>query len=178
MPALADRLAEVGASVVPLPPPPSQDPPTSLRKSGAGGGFAPVVSTYTTVPYADVDPTIPSAIAYVVMFGMMFADAGQGLLLALAGLLLRWNRLPRLASRMLAGTPGAARASKPAVFLVDAETPDVSSTEVRRRIRRGASIAGLVPAAVERHITQHRLYLDKAAQGPISTAADHLHGKD
>jgi nicotinate-nucleotide adenylyltransferase len=87
-------------------------------------------------------------------------------------------RLPRLASRMLAGTPEAARASKPAIFLVDAETPDVSSTEVRKRIHRGASIAGLVPTAVERHITQHRLYLDNAAHGPISTAADHLHGKD
>jgi nicotinate-nucleotide adenylyltransferase len=87
-------------------------------------------------------------------------------------------RLPRLASRMLTGTPDARRASKPAIFLVDGRTPDVSSTEVRRRIRRGAPLAGLVPGAVERHITRHRLYLDNAAHGPISTAADHLHGKD
>jgi nicotinate-nucleotide adenylyltransferase len=36
--------------------------------------------------------------------------------------------------------------------------PDVSATEVRARIQRGESIRELVPAAVERHIAQSKLY--------------------
>ena len=35
---------------------------------------------------------------------------------------------------------------------------DVSSTDVRRRVAAGESIADLVPAAVARYIEQHRLY--------------------
>ncbi len=45
-----------------------------------------------------------------------------------------------------------------AVFLVNAGTPDVSSTEIRERAARGASLAGLVAPDVERHIGRHRLY--------------------
>jgi nicotinate-nucleotide adenylyltransferase len=37
-------------------------------------------------------------------------------------------------------------------------TPDVSASEIRRAVAAGESIAGLVPAAVERYITAHRLY--------------------
>jgi V/A-type H+-transporting ATPase subunit I len=96
VPALARRLAGVGASVVPLPPPPGKEPPTMLRGGRAGSSFRPVVETYATVPYADVDPTLPSAIAYVAMFGMMFADVGQGLLLVILGFLLRSGRVRRL----------------------------------------------------------------------------------
>jgi nicotinate-nucleotide adenylyltransferase len=44
------------------------------------------------------------------------------------------------------------------VLLVNTPTRDVSSTEVRRRLAAGASIAGLVPAAVETYIEQHGLY--------------------
>jgi len=36
---------------------------------------------------------------------------------------------------------------------------DVSSTEVRRRVRAGMSVSALVPSAVEEYIRQHRLYL-------------------
>jgi nicotinic acid mononucleotide adenylyltransferase len=45
-----------------------------------------------------------------------------------------------------------------AIFLVDAPTPNVSSTQIRKRLNAGESISGLVPAAVERHIAQHGLY--------------------
>jgi V/A-type H+-transporting ATPase subunit I len=58
--------------------------------------FTPLVSTYGTVPYQDVDPTLLAGAAYVLMFGMMFGDAGQGLLLvAVAALLRTWPRLAR-----------------------------------------------------------------------------------
>jgi len=61
-----------------------------------------------------------------------------------------------------------------AIFLIDAKTPDVSSTEVRRRLAAGESVTGMIPDAVERHIRQHRLY-SKHSDRP---AADHLHGQD
>jgi nicotinic acid mononucleotide adenylyltransferase len=70
------------------------------------------------------------------------------------------------------------RVEGPAVFLIDWKTPGVSSTEIRRRIRGGEGIGGLVPALVERHIIQHRLYLQDSAPQGVGATADHLHGKD
>lgn len=66
------------------------------------------------------------------------------------------GRLPALAGRMTRDR--AAARDEPAIFLVEALTPDVSSTEIRRRIDRHESLAGLVAPAVEAHIVQHRLY--------------------
>ena len=94
LPDLTARLAGVGGAVVPLPSPPGVDPPTLVRHAGAARSFEPLVGTYATVPYRDVDPTVAAGVAYIVMFGMMFGDAGHGLLLLLAGLALRagWPR--------------------------------------------------------------------------------------
>jgi nicotinate-nucleotide adenylyltransferase len=70
------------------------------------------------------------------------------------------TRLPQIAPRVRpCGLEGLER-DRPSVFLVEAPTPDVSSTEIRRRLRANESIAGLVPAAVERHIVRHRLYTE------------------
>jgi nicotinate-nucleotide adenylyltransferase len=67
------------------------------------------------------------------------------------------ERLPALAHRMMA--PSApAPPGRAAIFLVDARTPDVSSTDVRRRIARRDPLTGLVPPSVEAHIVQHGLY--------------------
>jgi nicotinate-nucleotide adenylyltransferase len=49
--------------------------------------------------------------------------------------------------------------SKTSVIFVDAATPDVSSTEIRRRVAAGESIDGLVPSSVAHHIRRHRLYV-------------------
>jgi V/A-type H+-transporting ATPase subunit I len=54
--------------------------------------FRPLVETYGAARYEDIDPTPFAALSYVLMFGMMFGDAGQGLLLAGLGLLLRRSR--------------------------------------------------------------------------------------
>lgn len=67
-------------------------------------------------------------------------------------------RLPSLASRMVAAPTAASSAGEPAIFLVDARTPDVSSTEIRRRMARREPLTGLVPPGVEAHIVQHGLY--------------------
>jgi nicotinate-nucleotide adenylyltransferase len=50
------------------------------------------------------------------------------------------------------------------VFRVDANTPDVSSTGIRRRVAAGESIAGLVAASVADHIERHRLYAPAAVE--------------
>ena len=61
------------------------------------------------------------------------------------------------------------------IFLVDAATPDISSTEVRRRLSAGQAFSGLVPPAVERHILRHGLYTGTSAPPPT---ANHLHGEN
>ena len=71
------------------------------------------------------------------------------------------DRLPSLVPRMRAA--GEDRNRLPdtgscAIFLVDAATPDVSSTEIRDRAARRLSLAGLVAPEVERHIRKHGLY--------------------
>jgi nicotinate-nucleotide adenylyltransferase len=49
--------------------------------------------------------------------------------------------------------------AKTRVILVEANTPDVSSTDIRRRARAGESLAGLVPDPVAEYIRAHGLYL-------------------
>lgn len=97
LPALAERLAPLGASVVELPIPRGVDPPTLLAAGGAAERLRPLVATYATVAYRDVDPTWFAAAAYVVMFGMMFGDVGDGLVLVAGAWWLRRTRRPALA---------------------------------------------------------------------------------
>lgn len=97
MPGLAERLAVVGGAVAPLPRLPGVQPPTLLPQAGTSREFAPLVETYATVPYADINPSTIAGLAYVVMFGMMFADVGHGTLLLLVALAVRWNWSSRLA---------------------------------------------------------------------------------
>ncbi|MFY1670258.1 V-type ATPase 116kDa subunit family protein [Plantactinospora sp. WMMB334] len=93
LPALAARLAEIGAAAAPLPPPRGVDPPSTPGTGAARRAFGPLVDTYATVPYRDVDPSVPAGIAYALMFGAMFGDAGHGALLILLALLVRSGRL-------------------------------------------------------------------------------------
>jgi nicotinate-nucleotide adenylyltransferase len=85
-------------------------------------------------------------------------------------------RLPALARRMRSGPPPAGAPAETSVYLLQAATPDVSSTLVRERLQRGASVSGLVPPLVESHIRQHRLYGSAAAAA--GQTADQLHGQD
>ena len=65
------------------------------------------------MPYADVDPTWLAWASYVLMFGMMFGDAGEGLMLVAAAMALRagwprWARRFRQAWLFVAGAGVAA----------------------------------------------------------------------
>ena len=67
------------------------------------------------------------------------------------------ERLPTVALRMVCPAK-IADSSQPRVVLIDANTPNVSSTDLRRRASRGESLNGLVPSSVAAYIAQHSLY--------------------
>ena len=75
--------------------------------------------------------------------------------------------LPNLAGRMRDARDARPDGMTPSIFLVDALTPHVSSTEIRRRVAAGEPLDGLVPELVAGHIRTHRLYEPRPA-GPSS----------
>ena len=91
---LTRLLAGLGCGVVPLPRPRTSEAPTLLNGSAGRRSLSGLVSTYGTVPYADVNPAWLAWGSYVLMFGMMFGDAGHGLILIGAAAALRagWPR--------------------------------------------------------------------------------------
>jgi V/A-type H+-transporting ATPase subunit I len=63
--------------------------PTMLINNKLFKPFESMVYMYGVPSYDEIDPTTFLAITYTLMFGAMFGDAGQGLVLLLAGFLLR-----------------------------------------------------------------------------------------
>jgi V/A-type H+/Na+-transporting ATPase subunit I len=104
LPELTAALADVGGAVVPLARPQWSLAPTLLAERGLHHELTPLVQTYGTVPYADVDPSWLVWASYVVMFGMMFGDTGQGILLVAVAAALRLGR-PRWLRRYRAAWP-------------------------------------------------------------------------
>jgi nicotinate-nucleotide adenylyltransferase len=106
------------------------------------------------------------------------------------------GRLPSLGGRMVKSpsaparrqTPTAAHPTDLSIFLIDAQTMDVSSSGIRERCRAGVSIAGLVPAGVQQHIVQHGLYTlaptgegtprRRASDASEASEAGRMHGQD
>ena len=91
--------------------------------------------------------------------------------------------LPALTTRMTRPPLVPIDQETPLIWLIDAQTANVSSTAIRRRRIEGVSIAGLVPPAVQQHIEQHGLY---TSTGPgrrlrderSPSTAGRLHGQD
>lgn len=72
------------------------------------------------------------------------------------------------AAERLASAREVAHAATPCVVLVEADTPEVSSTEIRRRAAAGESLETLVPPAVAAYISHNSLYRG-AATAPSSS---------
>jgi nicotinate-nucleotide adenylyltransferase len=80
------------------------------------------------------------------------------------------ERIKQLASFVVVSRPGASKPDRDQVKLagLDPErvilcprpTPDVSGSALREAIRAGQPVSDMLPAAVERFITAHRLYMD------------------
>ncbi|HAP43521.1 MAG: hypothetical protein A2087_10000 [Spirochaetes bacterium GWD1_61_31] len=62
-------------------------PPVAMSNPRPLWPFQRLVSNYATPEYGSIDPTPFVAVAYLCMFGLMFGDAGHGLVLVLVGLL-------------------------------------------------------------------------------------------
>jgi V/A-type H+-transporting ATPase subunit I len=112
---LAARLASIGCAAVPLRRPRGQDAPTLVAGSAGQRALSPLVSTYGTVPYADINPAWLAWGSYVLMFGMMFGDVADGMALIAAAVALRsgwpaWSRRYRAAWPFVAGAGFAATA--------------------------------------------------------------------
>ncbi|MCU0898437.1 MAG: hypothetical protein MUC55_13195 [Burkholderiales bacterium] len=68
--------------------------PSIVRTPRLLKGFATLVHTYGIPRYGEIDPTALFALSFVLMFGMMFGDIGQGAVLAAAGFFLRGKLAP------------------------------------------------------------------------------------
>ncbi|MFA7371585.1 MAG: V-type ATPase 116kDa subunit family protein, partial [Sphaerochaetaceae bacterium] len=60
---------------------PREEIPTAVQESSLLRPFQRLVDNYDTVEYGTINPTPFVAVAYLAMFGLMFADAGQGLVI-------------------------------------------------------------------------------------------------
>ncbi|HEY8804915.1 MAG TPA: V-type ATPase 116kDa subunit family protein, partial [Clostridium sp.] len=65
------------------------NPPTMLINNEVFKPFESMVLMYGVPSYGEIDPTIFFGVTYTLMFGAMFGDVGQGLVLLLAGFLLK-----------------------------------------------------------------------------------------
>lgn len=67
-------------------------PPTKLRNNRFVKPFESLVNMYGLPSYDETDPTFFLAISYMIMFGFMFGDVGQGAVFLIAGIILSKKR--------------------------------------------------------------------------------------
>jgi nicotinate-nucleotide adenylyltransferase len=91
------------------------------------------------------------------------------------------TELPELAARMRTvaadGRMDDRELAHPAVLLIDAAVPSVSSTAIRRWVAEGVPLDGHVAPLVAEHIAKHDLYRKLSPNGP-GTAARELHEQE
>ncbi|MCG0275318.1 MAG: ATPase [Thermosediminibacteraceae bacterium] len=69
---------------------PGITPPTKLNNIALIRPFEEMVKMYGVPSYNEKDPTLFFALSYLLLFGAMFGDVGQGLVLFLSGLLIKY----------------------------------------------------------------------------------------
>nr|WP_072514978.1 V-type ATPase 116kDa subunit family protein [Ndongobacter massiliensis] len=76
-------------------------PPTKLHNGPLVRPFEALIHMYGTPNYREIDPTAFFALTYLLLFGAMFGDFGQGAVFALAGGFLLRHRRPNLGGVIL-----------------------------------------------------------------------------
>ena len=72
----------------------SHSPPVALKNRKVFKPFEFFVDMYGLPAYDEVDPTPFVAITYVLLFGIMFGDLGQGLCVSIVGWLMwKWKKM-------------------------------------------------------------------------------------
>lgn len=66
----------------------SKKTPTKLKNANFFKPFELLINMYGTPAYGEFDPTVIFGITYMILFGAMFGDLGQGAVFAVAGLIL------------------------------------------------------------------------------------------
>ncbi len=86
-------------------------PPVKLKNPSAFAPFEMLVTNFGIPEYGTIDPTAFVVLTYLIMFGMMFADMGQGAVVALLGILgtflIKRNRTYRNLSWLLVWCGGS-----------------------------------------------------------------------
>jgi len=92
---LVDEASKTGSAIT---------PPTKLNNMKLFSPFETLVKMYGIPAYREKDPTVFFGLTYMILFGAMFGDVGQGLILFFSGLMLeiRWKmtNLGRILSRI------------------------------------------------------------------------------
>lgn len=86
-----DELPGVVATVKPCDSDVRFTPPTKLRNTRFFKPFEMFVDMFGLPAYSDIDPTVFVGITYTLLFGLMFGDVGQGMCIALLGMVL-WKK--------------------------------------------------------------------------------------
>ncbi|MBS7622202.1 hypothetical protein KEJ39_00810 [Candidatus Bathyarchaeota archaeon] len=108
---VSDAILQVtsGAAFVKLEDPgPKDKPPVRIENRGPLGSFELLVRLRGLPDYREIDPTPLTAILFSAMFGLMFGDVGNGLVLAIIGLIFLnlhrdFLKIPAAAIRRLGG---------------------------------------------------------------------------
>ena len=83
-----DAFKDIDLSVSPAEKDSRFTPPVQLKNQRLFKPFEMFVTMYGLPSYHDIDPTPFVGVTYILLFGMMFGDLGQGLLLSLIGWLM------------------------------------------------------------------------------------------
>lgn len=76
----------------------SSTPPIKLKNNALFKPYEMFVEMYGLPNYKEFDPTILIALTYSVLFGFMFGDVGQGLVLLILGSIIAYKKKSRLAA--------------------------------------------------------------------------------
>jgi len=70
-----------------------EDPPTIIENPKWINSFSSLVKLYGLPKYGEIDPSVFFALSYILLFGIMFGDLGQGLVLVLLGFAIYKNKI-------------------------------------------------------------------------------------